>query len=182
MIRLQPPRFAGSYEVISSYDDAIDRPELPARDEGESDQDYRARCDKLFAAFRRAISVARETGDWAPVLRPGVEPTRFVLRRIPGRQWLVWDDVAADLTEQRRAALLVRMALVDVRPQLSPTFAATPRVEHLDANGRPTGLGLIGPDSIIDAFFDSLPGGVAVEVIVDLGLTILQHRRISSGN
>lgn len=170
---------------MSSYDGDLDMPAEPARAEGESAESYEAglaahRAGPL-ADFTRRLVIARETGDWSLVLRPGANPTRFTVRQIPGRQWSQWDRVADGLSQLERACLLLRMALVSAT-NFVPGFKVGTPVHHTDEEGRKTGLGLIAPVDVIEAFYAGLPGDTAASVIIDLGTQIYNHRTGHSGN
>lgn len=65
---------------------------------------------------RRKLELARETGDWSPLLIVGQVPTKFVLRQIPGefRRRIIDRLNAGRIGGQELDALLVRLAVVDV--------------------------------------------------------------------
>lgn len=183
MIQIQPPRFSGTYDIISSYEPDLDRPEIPDRLDNESDEDYRRRVQEALLPFNRRLVVARETGDWSAVLKPGANPTKFRVRRIPGRRWEAFDTFiqAANLTDFGRASLLIRMAIVSI-DQWVPGFVIGSQVEHVDNLGRPTGIGPVASVDVIESFFAARPGEEAIDMIVDLGTCIYKHRMVASGN
>lgn len=64
----------------------------------------------------RKLEVARDTGDWSPLLIQGQTPTKFVTRQIPGdlrRRLVDWYE-AHKLGARELDALLVRLAVTDV--------------------------------------------------------------------
>jgi hypothetical protein len=77
--------------------------------------------------------------------------------------------------------LLVRMALTGATNWIDG-FKVGPLVEHVDAHGNPSGLGKVAPLDVIDAFYQAVPGAVAVRIIEELATVIVQHRVSHSGN
>lgn len=71
-------------EYISDLDDALDR---PAPGKG-------AKADAAHATFNHKLAVARDRGDYAEVLRPDGQPTRFLVKTLPP---LVVRRIADDL-------------------------------------------------------------------------------------
>lgn len=183
MIKIVPPRFAGPYDLISIYDDAIAPPTIPARLDDEDDDAYRARRTAAEETYRRRIRAARETADWSGLRVDGREPTLWRVRMVPGPRFLAWERhcEASALSDVERCALLLRMALVDVANWI-PGFRIGAPVEHTDDRGTPTGLGQIAPASVIDSIFAAAQGDDARLLIIDLGTQILHHRRAYSGN
>lgn len=64
----------------------------------------------------RKLELARETGDWSPLLISGLVPTKFVLRQIPGEiKRRVLDQFnAGKIGGYELDSLLLRLAAVDV--------------------------------------------------------------------
>lgn len=181
MIKIVPPRFAGPYDLISIYDDAIAPPVKPERVDGESDDAFAARCRDAADTYDRRLLAARQTADWTGILIAGREPTRWRVRMIPGPRFLAWERHTADLSDVERCALLLRMAIVDVANWI-PGFKIGAPVEHTDDRGAPTGLGPMAPASVIDSIFAACEGDAARLLLIDLGTQILHHRRHYSGN
>jgi hypothetical protein len=104
MIRL--PSYVSDFDVILSTDDAVVQ---PAPDASQADKDEHA----------RKLRVARQTGDYAPVLVEGKVPTRFVcrivddekLRRIIDRVNVTGPD---RIGTAEMLALMVKLSLKDV--------------------------------------------------------------------
>lgn len=88
------------YFLVWSRDPAL---ELPADDEER----------------RKALSQARETGDWEPLIKPGEKPTLFKCRHLDRDVLWEWDQYRDKNGNDKSAtlkgwSLLVRAALEDV--------------------------------------------------------------------
>ncbi len=68
---LRPPCLQKTYDEFYSGDPAFEIPEPGATDEQRGE-------------YARRVTVARETNGWAALLKPGGNPTKFVMRPIPG--------------------------------------------------------------------------------------------------
>ena len=55
-------------------------------------------------------------------------------------------------------------------------------VEHVGADGQPTGLGLVASTDLIDHLFAVLPGAMAGKLLEELGNVIVQNRINHAGN
>ncbi len=185
MIKHHPPSVTGPFDLISTFDPALAWPDVPARDPDESDPDYKARLERDFNPkrdeFARLLNTARETGLWSTVLKDGDPPTRFRVRQMPAKIWLQWDRVVARLAPVERAALAIRCVLLGAEHWI-PGFTVGRSVEHLDLDGKPSGLGQIAPFDVIESFYAVAPGTAADELITDLGAQILNRRGSTSGN
>lgn len=104
------------YRVISRYDSAIDLPPEPAdvpmpdRLDDESAEDYGKRLLAWSAPVRewlRPIRVARETGDYTPILKAGELPTVFVVRQISATEWVALENAMGRLEGNRAKFHLV---------------------------------------------------------------------------
>lgn len=121
MIKL-PPSLVGTYDLIYSSDDALDRPadsDQPELADGETAAAFRARYELWagpYVEWERKLKVARETGDWTALLIPGQEPTRFKIRQVPAEVWTKVDSVAKaeGWSNTERVAWLFRLFVVDV--------------------------------------------------------------------
>lgn len=140
---LKAPSLARDLTWIYSGDPALDAPEHA------DDEDW-----------QRRLAVARDTGQWAPVLKAGEVPTLFTLRPVPG---IVWRAVMDQLQVGERGAgtmtaLVARVALV--------------RVDHfLGEDGKPVEVkrvderpfGQIASTAIINAL-DAIDPGIVGEL------------------
>jgi hypothetical protein len=88
------PSLQKTYAIVSSFDPALSLPE---------DADERA----------NTLRVARETGNWQPLIKAGESPTLFWLRPLPGstRSWLAGYQSRRRLTGQETADIALRLAL-----------------------------------------------------------------------
>jgi hypothetical protein len=77
---IKPPSLVREYDLVWSQDPALD---APVREHEESDDAWNERN----AAWEKRLNVARETGDWSGVLKPGQQPTVFQCRRIRTDYW-----------------------------------------------------------------------------------------------
>lgn len=178
------PSRVSTYEVISRYDSDLAVPEVPVRGVGEDDDAWAARAKAYQAqvdTFIRELTVARETGNYEPVLKAGANPTRFRMRQIPGDRWQVLLRIAQHYTDLERASLIVRLALVEVTNWI-PGFEVGKPVEHLGADGKPSGLGRVAPIEVVRAFYAAASGSDADDLLLDLGEQVAAHRLRYSGN
>jgi hypothetical protein len=150
---------AEPYGFISRFDSACSHPpppdvgKRPAQLDGESDADYQARLDTWSAPineWRRPLDVARETGDYAPILHVGAKPTIFRLRQITASRWAALDRYTAALANTEHAQLLFRVGVVGLDGDFPVMLldrkydpARDPRFED---------LGPIRPECFVDAF------------------------------
>ncbi len=185
MIKHHPPSIVGPYDLISTYDPSLAWPVPFERDEGESDGDYEARLKRDFVPkrdeFARLLLVARETGNFAALIKDGDAPTRFRVRQMPPSVWVQWDRVVAKLSPLERAALAIRCVLLGAEGW-TPGFAVGRSVVHLDLDGKPSGLGEVAPFDVISSFYAVKNGHDADELIIDLGGQVLHRRGSASGN
>lgn len=154
---------AEPYRLISRYDTAIDLPPepsapMPRRHADESDDAFKARAEAWAAPIRewgKPLRTARETGDYAAILKPGETPTYFVIRQISASEWLKLDAAlgrvrakADDAEDAARASgyLLVRFAVLRLE-NVPPAAALTPAVDAEHAE-----LGPIQPAAFVDLF------------------------------
>lgn len=95
-IQIRPPSNQQTYDAFWSGD--------PAFVQGEGKE------------HERKLELARETGDWSPVIVVGLVPTKFVLRQIPGEiKRRILDRFNADqIGGYELDSLLLRLAVVDV--------------------------------------------------------------------
>lgn len=169
-----PPSVAGDYRLVSQYDPAL---ETPHRLEDESDEAWKERWE----AWEHKLGVARDTGVWDPLLKPGQQPTYFRVRQIPGPVFRTLDRVILPLAMAERCALIVRVALVGI--ENGPPNHELERGEHVDEMLRVTGLGQVVTEKTI-ALLDSVPlpadfGGEPVRagaLVNELGLVIHDRR------
>lgn len=181
MIKIQPPSFMGAYDAISVFDGAMVEPEGLERLPSETSEAFEQRKLSLWEAWRARLNVARETAQWDGMLKPGIAPSRFHLRQVPGHMWTVWQRVSDGLGYDERCAVLVRMALIGASDWL-PGFKVGPLEEHRGADGLPSGLGAIAPVAVIDAFYLAHEGALASKILEELAVIITQHRLRHSGN
>lgn len=174
----------GNYELVSRHDADLAFPEAPTRAAGEADDAWAARLADYAQAlerFVRELEVARETGDYAAVTKPGAQLTRFVCRTLPGEAWQAFKRVGQGLNTIECAALLVRMSLVDAVNWIHG-FTVGRLVEHVGPDGKPTGLGKVASVEVVRAFYARASGDDADDILLDLGEQIVQHRRRHPGN
>ena len=100
---------AEPYKLISRYDSAINlgpEPKLPPPPERAADENleaFEARAQAWAAPARewgKPLRVARQTGDYSAILKPGETPTIFVVRQIPASEWLKLDAAIAKVEAQ----------------------------------------------------------------------------------
>jgi len=108
----RPGSLQRDYSLFSEYDEAFDLPQIPQVTDDSTDEDREA--SKAIAAERASkIRIARETGDWKPILRPGGKPVEFVCRQLPGTVLDWWHDYKAG--EMARRTMLLRLSLKAIK-------------------------------------------------------------------
>lgn len=163
-----PPSVAGEFRLVSQYDPALD---VPVRREGEQDGDW----EKRSKAWEHKLGVARETGLWDSLLKPGQQPTYFRVRQIPGPIFRMLDRVISPLAMAERCALVLRVALVGIEngpPEHELEFG-----EHVDHLNRTTGLGSIVTEKTVEVLDRvPVPGENAGALVNELGSVIYDRR------
>lgn len=103
MIPVRKPSYQHEFDLFFSGDDAI--AQLPGDASKEAQEEH-----------ARKLRVARETGDWSPILVAGKQVTRFKCRPIAGTRFRRYLDrvLAGAIGESESRGLLLRMALADV--------------------------------------------------------------------
>lgn len=94
---IKPPSQQFPYTLIYSGDPSLCLPSDPAE---------RA----------KALEVARETGDWTPLIHAGESPTVFTVRPITGAllDWMMSEGRRRDVSDPEMNVLALRVALVRV--------------------------------------------------------------------
>lgn len=143
---IKPPSLVSDYSFIYSGDPALVLPE---------DAEQR----------KHALDVARETGNWQPLLGPGDPPTVFTLRPLSGSvyDWWLGEVARRRLVTAEAQALIVRLALIKV-----DNFG-THKVERVKLEGE--SIAKIG---IIDAIYAEA-GGAGRAVIAELSDEIVDR-------
>jgi hypothetical protein len=136
---IKAPSLQNDYAFIFSGDPALALPEDPEQ-------------------RKHALDVARETGNWQPLLGQGDPPTVFTLRPLSGSVYDWWRGECARqrLISAEAATLLVRLAIVKV-----DNFGAH-KVERVTVDGVS-----IAKVDIINAIYDEA-GGAGRNVISEL--------------
>jgi hypothetical protein len=141
---LRPPSHQKHYDAFYSGDSAFEQPAAEATDAQKE-------------AHARRVKIARETGNWAALLVPQGNPTKFVMRPIPGTLFRTLVDrfQAGKYGVLSLQQMLFRAALIEV-------------VNLGDAHEPLTlvtveGLGPIAPVEIADKL-DSIDPGIVREL------------------
>ncbi len=164
---IAPPSRTGDFALVVSLDDALDS---PVRDQDETDETFDGRLKEWF----RRMNGARETGNWAPLLKPGKTPTLFWCRQVPGSVWRAFDRIRLELGELEASALVLQMHLIRIENG-APNHKLE-RVTHVDRDNRETGIGPVVSRETID-LLDTLDP----RIVTELG-HCLWFRRHPSGN
>lgn len=100
------------YSLVFSEDPALDLPVVPevAKDATEEDQ---KRVETVAKERESKLRVARETGRWSEICRPGMEPTLFQVAPIAGSAltWLQGESRRRGLSNEEGIELALRLAL-----------------------------------------------------------------------
>lgn len=152
MIPVRKPSYQHEFDLFWSGDDAI--VQLP-----------KGASKKRQEEHARKLRIARETGDWAPILVAGAQPTRFKCRPVAGNHFrrLLDRNLAGAIGEGECRALLLRMSLVDVVNLPGPD--GEPFAVSLGASE----YGQIASTEVID-YLDSINPGIVSELGVVLFL------------
>jgi hypothetical protein len=94
---IKPPSQQSEYSLIFSGDPSLNLPADPA-------------------AREKALEIARERGDWAPLVAPGETPTVFHLRPIAGAlfDWAISECQRRKTLDPETYAFALRLALVKI--------------------------------------------------------------------
>lgn len=141
---LRPPSNQRPYDEFYSRDPAF--VQLPDSEPlSKLEPEARAARTRVVEDHERAIRIARETGDWKPLLAGEAEPTRFVMMPMSGDLFRKLGDLTLSdkLGGLELDQLVVRIALVDVvnlgdtkvdrrRPHENPAFRELGKVASVD--------------------------------------------------
>lgn len=169
-----PPSNAQSYSLVYSRDPALDWPVRVEPSDEEGDKAWKAR----LADWHQKLSVARSTGDWSPLLKPGQKPTIFHFRQVPGDVWGALQRVMDGLSHLERCALMIRAALVRFEDGF-PDHKIE-RAEHVDTNGKPTGIGQIvtvATTNLLDAIESPAHLIDRGDIILEVGFLAWKRRK-----
>lgn len=121
--------------------------------------------DQQKAEHDNKIRIARETGDWMPLLVEGMQPTKFIMRALPGKisRKLVDDINFGKIGSAVLASVSFRAAILSIENGPSDLPAIT-QVQ--------TDYGPIASTDISDAL-DAL----ALEIVGELGSVVLARAR-----
>lgn len=110
MIKL--PSLRDDYSVIFSGDPALDLPAVPTLADDASDE-QKADAKKIADERERLLKVARETGQWDSLIKPGEKPTVFQMRHLSGsaRDYLDGEVARKQLAPGEFASLVFRLAI-----------------------------------------------------------------------
>ena len=154
---LTPTAPVGSYELAWSRDSAINLPADPK-------------------AAEEALRVARETGDWSPLVAPGSRPTYFVMRAIPYATMQRWADArrANGGTQGPNESLfsLFQLALMSIKNFGDVEFQRIEDPRFRDKRA---------PDSVLDVLASALrPHGLDVDdLVLELAAAVYARETIT---
>lgn len=143
---IRPPSNQKTYDEFWSRDPAfIQPPSAPTfAVDGDELADKAAREAHLQALrdHQRLVRNARETGDWSALLAGAEQPTRFIMRPLPGTLFRVIVDLVMSerVGEAESNMLMVRAALVgvanlgdvDVKLALDPAYPKLGKIATVD--------------------------------------------------
>jgi hypothetical protein len=169
---------AEPYGFISRHDSALnlgpvpDVGPFPVRADDESPEAFKARAEAWGAPireWRRPLDVARETGDYTPILVEGARATVFRIRQIPASLWAKLDGYTAGMHETQHAQLIVRVAVIGLDGEVP--IAALDKKYAKAVDKAFADLGPIQPE----AFVDLLTGNE--DVIQEIATHVVQGRK-----
>ena len=74
------PSLQKPHAIIWSRDPALAVPDDPEQRADESNEDFAKRKAEVWSEWDRKVGIARETGDWSELIRPGATPTMFYVK------------------------------------------------------------------------------------------------------
>ncbi len=169
---------AETFGFISRHDSAINLAPVPdvgmppERGEGETVEAFKARFEAWRAPlteWRRPLDVARETGDYTPILVEGARPTIFRLRQVPASLWAKLDGYTAGMHETQHAQLIFRVAVVGLDGEVP--MAALDKKLAKAVDKAFADLGPIQPEAFVDLFTGH------EEVIQEVATHVAQGRK-----
>lgn len=112
---IKAPSLLSSYSLVWSGDPALALPVFvadPEKDEAANLEDAKA----VHEERERMLRVARQTGQWQPLIRPGERPTVFTFRNLnwEDREWLSGEIRRRELAPLEVASRSFRLALVKI--------------------------------------------------------------------
>ncbi len=117
-------------------------------------------ADEALLQDANLLRVARETGDWLPLIVDGKTPTRFTMRVIPGHVFRKIVDL--EVGSSQRQALLFRAACVGISGIEPFKFSLVKDQEH--------GLGQLASLEVVD-FLDA----VDLNIVNELALAVMNR-------
>jgi hypothetical protein len=104
------------YTLCFSEDPALDLPEIQKINRDTASLDEASAVDALIKERNRKLKLARDTGNWAAITKPGETRTEFKFRAIGGQTLTWWQGQVTreDKTDAEASELMFRLALVDV--------------------------------------------------------------------
>jgi hypothetical protein len=115
---LRPPSQQNDYDTYWSGDPALEQP--PASLADDADDAAKKAHAEAKKAYANKLKVAHETGDWSALQREGAQPTKFVMKPVPGTilrkivDRLGMPAIAGGLGPSEMLAILVRLAIVSI--------------------------------------------------------------------
>ena len=148
---LRPPSLQKTYDEYSPYDPAFTQ---LAADATEDDR----------KAWFALVETARETGDWSTLLVPGGNPTKFVLRPLPGDVYRALSDMwQLGRNDSQITALFFRAALK----------AVSNLEDHATEVKLTTAAGV--PGKIADVAVANMLDALDKRIVADLGDAVIKR-------
>jgi len=119
--------------------------------------------DREATDFENALRVARDTGDYGPVTKPGAAPTVFSFKAIRGMRLRALIDASGHVGAATAAALAFRMALTGIKN----ASGEWPAVKQA-TDGDHRELGPMCGDDVVAALDDVSP-----IIVQELGAVVL---------
>lgn len=112
---IKAPSLLSSYSLVWSGDPSLALPVFVADPEKDEAANLEA-AKAIHEERERMLRVARQTGQWHPLIKPGERPTIFTFRNLnwEDREWQSGERSRKELTTLEIASLAFRLALVKV--------------------------------------------------------------------
>lgn len=188
MIEL-PPSNLREYDLIWVQDPALkleELPELAPRAEGETEAAFGVR-EKAWQELVREVSTrnlvryskaALETGVWDELLEPGVQPTIFRVRQIPGSVWNAIEDWKVnDLVSGASYLTTIFRAAVVGMKHVPSTVRCEFEEHRSPKTGERTGIGKVLKATTTDALH-----AIHKQIVPELATFIARQRGGPAGN
>ncbi len=161
----------GNYTLVFSGDPSLDLPTFTPCGSCSSTPcaDCAPKADEVSKERERMLTLARETGNWEPIVKEGEVPTVFHFRPLTGTayQWWAGQTSRNQLIGVESASLALRLGITDVK-----NFGKHEVKRFRNDDGQE-----LANTKIIDAIYAEAGATVGVDIVVELGTIVVDRAR-----